>query len=158
MNKKIFALSILGAIVFLWIAIAFSQEKGENPVIETKELSVWELASISAMRFGQDPVLINKIIMCESGGRVLPHDGNRGVNATGIHDKSFNYWLPEYVKETGEQLDITTMYGQVTMLAWRFSKGEKAREAWTSYRAIKNGGTYAFYSTLLKKHFVVKCS
>lgn len=161
-TKKIIAWSIFWASVLFWLALGlsevFAKEKEIMPTINVAPLSVWELASISAIQFGQDPKLINKIVQCESGGKVASHDGGRGVNVTGIHDKTFNYWLPKYEKDTGETLDITSTYDQLKMLSWAFSKGEDYRRHWTSYRSIKNGGTYAFYSNLLKKHYVVKCS
>lgn len=126
-------------------------------VQDTENMTVVEMLEHIAPQFKQDPKLISKISWCESGHKVLPHDGGRGRNMTGIHDTTFNGWLPLYEKETGETLNINSVYDQFKMMAWAFSKGDSYRNQWTTYVAYKNGGTYSFYSRLLKKHFTVNC-
>ncbi len=123
-----------------------------------KELSVQEMIDKASAQFGQDPKLIKKVAMCESGLKIRSHDGGRAKNMTGIHNTTFNGWLITYKKETGETLNIHSVYDQFKMMSWAFSKGPSYRNQWTTYVAYTKGGTYAFYSKLLQKHFVVRCA
>ena|SRR3990167_9913691 len=109
-------------------------------------------------RFNQSPTLISKIMWCESNHKVALHDNGAGKGVTGIHKNTFRGWLPLYEKEWSETLRYDSSYDQIKMMSWAFSKGNSYRNQWTSYVAYTNGGTYAFYSKLLKKDFVVKCS
>lgn len=110
-----------------------------------------------APQFGQDPKLISKISYCESEHIVTDHDGGRGKNVTGIHDDTFNGWLPLYEKERGETLNIDSTFDQLKMMSWAFSKGDAYRKQWTTYVAYLNGGEYTFYSRLLKGTYTAKC-
>jgi hypothetical protein len=157
--KKTIILAIIGAIALAWASFALSKENPQiMPEISVQELSVKEMSSLTAMMFGQDPKLLNKIMWCESHGQVSDHDGGRGLNVTGIHDQTFDLWLPQYEKDIGESLDKTKTWDQLKMMAWAFSKGEDYRDDWTTYVAYMSPDhTYSFYSTLLKAHFTVVC-
>lgn len=122
-----------------------------------KVMTVEQMIDSVAPTFNQDPKLISKISYCESHHKVKPNDGGRGVNITGIHDATFDRWLPLYKKETGETLNKKSTLDQIKMMSWAFSKGENYRDDWTTYRAYIRGGTYTFYSRLLKKTFTVYC-
>lgn len=132
------------------------QEEIPEAVIEAPK-TVIEIIGEIAPQFEQDPKLIEKITWCESHHEVKSHDGGRGTNVTGIHDKTFDGWLPLYEKERGETLDKASTYDQIKMMSWAFSKGDSYRNQWTTYVAYMNGGTYSFYSRLLEAHFTVKC-
>ena len=136
------------------------QETYIQPPMPTivKVLTIPEQIEKAALQFNQDPKLISKIAYCESEHKVLPHDGGRGVNMTGIHDTTFKGWLPLYQKEVGETLDIKSTLDQFKMMSFAFSKGDTYRRQWTTYRAYKNGGTYTFYSRLMKKTFTSRCA
>lgn len=108
-----------------------------------------------APKFDQNPALIKKITLCESGWKIVDHDNHAGVNVTGIHDSTFNGWLPDYEKDQHETLNIDSSYDQLKMMSWAFSKGYANK--WTTYVAYQNGGTYTFYSASLKKTFTVHC-
>ena len=129
----------------------------QAPVEDNNSLTTEQIIEKTALQFNQDPALISKISWCESGHKIKQHDGGRGVNMTGIHDDTFNRWLPIYRKEVGETLSIDSTYDQFKMMSWAFSKGEDYRDDWTTYVAYRNGGEYAFHSRLLKKDFVVLC-
>ena len=126
-----------------------------NPVIVKEEPTIAELTEKIAPAFNQDPKLIEKIIYCESGGKIQSHDGGRGFNITGIHDATFNGWLKEYEKEYHETLNKDSSYDQIKMMSWAFSKGYSNQ--WTTMVAYKNGGEYTFYSKLLKRWFTARC-
>lgn len=129
------------------------QQVTEEPIYETVD----EIIEDIAPRFGQDPKLISKISYCESKHKVVSHDGGRAVNVTGIHNTTFDSWLKTYEKEQGETLDKHSTYDQIKMMSWAFSKGDKYRNQWTTYVAYTNGGTYTFYSRLLKGTFTARC-
>jgi len=133
-----------------------NQEVIEVAYIE-KEKTVDEMIFEIAPLFNQDPFLIKKIIYCESSGKISSHDGGRGTNITGIHDTTFDYWLKEYTKETGETLNKDSSYDQIKMMSFAFSLGEDYRRQWTTYRAYINGGTYTFYSSLMGRTYTSTC-
>ena len=155
-----------------YLAIVFTPEFDRaqaevlvQPVVEVevlqnnvKTMSVVEMIDYIAPQFNQDPKLISKISWCESKHKVLSHDGGRGVNITGIHDATFRGWLPLYEKERGETLNKDSTFDQLKMMSWAFSKGSSYRNQWTTYVAYMKGGTYTFYSRLLKGTFTVRCS
>jgi len=121
------------------------------------KMSVSEIIDEVSPMFDQDPALIYKISYCESNHKDEVHDGGYGKGVTGIHKRTFNLWLINYKKETGETLNYDSSYDQLKMMSWAFSKGESYRRQWSTYVAYKNGGVYAFYSRLLKKNFTVRC-
>ena len=123
------------------------------PKVQTIEEMILEIAP----RFEQDPALISKISYCESKHKEVVHDGGYGLGVTGIHKKTFEGWLPLYQKEQGETLNYASSYDQLKMMSWAFSKGDSYRNQWTTYVAYKKGGTYSFYSRLLKGNFTVRC-
>ena len=149
--------------VFLWFLVVcliitlLTTKKAEGEEEIVRDFSVKGMIEELAPRYGQDPALISKISYCESQHKIKSHDGGRAVNITGIHDKTFNYWLPLYEKEQGETLDINSSYDQIKMMSFAFSQGESYRRQWTTYRAYTNGGTYTFYSKLLKGTFTSRC-
>lgn len=152
--KKILFLVILSLLVLPQRGIA-------EPVhiVEAQRIvdqTIPEMIQEIAPRFGEDPKLIEKITWCESHWKIAVHDGGYGKGITGLHSGTFKLYLPAYEKETGETLNYDSSYDQLKMMSYMFSIGE-ARQ-WTTYRAYKNGGTYSFYSHLLKKNFTVRCS
>lgn len=147
---------LLLSLVVVSLITLTSTVQAQSPTKIT--LTVQEIIEKTSLQFNQDPKLISKISYCESGHKVRSHDGGRGINMTGIHDTTFMDWLPEYEKDTGETLVLDSTYDSFKMMSWAFSKSEKHRRAWTTYVAYKNGGTYTFYSRLLKGTYTVKCS
>lgn len=135
--------------------------KAQAPDLTKEEkivsMTVIEMINEIAPQFGQDPRLISKISYCESNHIVVSHDGGRGKNITGIHDTTFNGWLPLYQEENHETLNKGSTYDQIKMMSWAFSKGSPYKNQWTTYVAYTKGGTYSFYSKLLKAHFTVRC-
>jgi hypothetical protein len=121
------------------------------------KMTIPQIIEEVAPMFNQDPKLISKIAYCESKFKNVVHDGGHGKGVTGIHKKTFDFWLVKYKKENNESLDYNSSYDQLKMMAFAFSKGDSYRNQWSTYRSYRNGGTYSFYSNLLKKNFTVKC-
>lgn len=100
-----------------------------------------------------DPRLVTRVIECESKyDHENVGDGGRAFGVMQYHKASFL----RHAKLMGEpDLDYYSTHDQIKVGTWAIANGH-GRE-WTAYRAIMNGGTYSFYSKLLKKHFTVKC-
>ena len=159
-NKIVILLEII-CICLIAYSIYLQKVEGKempekSPIILFDD-SVRGMINRIAPTFGQDPELISKITWCESRHEVVSHDGGRAKNITGIHNSTFKGWLPAYEKEMGETLDVHSTYHQIKMMSWAFSKGESYRKKWTTYVAYINGGSYTFYSKLLKGTFTAKC-
>lgn len=149
---------VIITLIFIFLPILHTDSKTSDTIIiaeEVPEPTVPELIAKIAPTFGQDPQIIQKIIYCESGGEIKSHDGGRGTNITGIHNTTFNYWLPKYEASQKETLNIDSTYDQIKMMSWAFSQGYANQ--WTTYVAYTNGGTYTFYSSLIGKIFTAKC-
>ncbi|MCF7843893.1 hypothetical protein K9M47_03270 [Candidatus Gracilibacteria bacterium] len=142
-------------IVFLFPKDLIAEDIVTSPTISNKDLSVIEMIENIAPTFNQDPNLIKKIIWCESGGKDLQHDGGHGQGVTGIHKKTFDYWLIAYEKEYNETLNYVSTYDQIKMMSFAFSKGYANQ--WTTFVAHKKGGEYTFYSRLMGKTYTAKC-
>ena len=128
--------------------------KAEAPTKTLAEYSVLELIDYYSSIYRQDPVLLKKVAWCESQyEKDLPGDGGRAYSVFQIHKPTFEQWS----KEMGELLDYGNYQDHIKVATWAFAQGEEYRKKWTTYVAIKNGGTYSFYSKLLKKHFTVFC-
>lgn len=78
-------------------------------------------------------------------------DGGRSRGIAQFQKESFN----RLSRLMGEELDYNSPHDQIKLLSWSVANGH-GRE-WTAFRAIKNGGTYSFYSRQLQQHFSVVC-
>lgn len=161
MTKLIKVVGVLLAMLIITAIPVQAQAPDETKEQHVKKqiasMTVVEMIDYIAPQFDQDPKLISKISYCESNHVVTSHDGGRGRNITGIHDATFDGWLRLYQEENHETLDKGSTYDQIKMMSWAFSKGPSYRNQWTTYVAYTKGGTYAFYSKLLKANFIVHC-
>jgi len=133
------------------------QAKANAPELPFEKLPIESIVGIYADMYGVDPAIGIAVLKCESRGKHST-EGDNG-NAKGIFqywDDTWNRHYREFYKLTGIELSKDSPADNARLAMWAFSTG-KANE-WTTYRAIKNGGTYSFYSRQLKKHFTVKCS
>lgn len=128
--------------------------EAQAPIRELKDYSVVELIDYYSALYDQDPALMRKVAECESKyNTTILGDGGRAFSVFQFHKGTFERWS----KERGEPLDYKSYHDHIKLAVWSFAQGEKYRNAWTSYVAIKRGGEYSFYSKLLKKHFTVYC-
>lgn len=99
--------------------------------------------------------LLKAVMRCESGGnQSVIGDNGRAVGIFQYHKGTFE----SFAKEMGDtSLKRESEFDQATVTAWAFAQGETYRRHWTTYRAIKNGGTYTFYSKQAQRTYVVKC-
>lgn len=157
---------IVTLIVFYYIVFGTSStmfykaSANDEPlqVIEVKDLTDKDYIRTYAKEFGVDSELLYDVMMCESSGKKVVGDGGRSYNEFQWQKETWNLYEKMYSQEFGEtKFDIHSLHDQSKLTAYAFSKGESARNMWTAYRAIKNGGTYFFYSRQLKAHYTVKC-
>lgn len=125
--------------------------------LKISQLSLTRQIDYFTTLYGVDNSLVTKVIKCESKGISTAKGDSKG-------GKYLAYGLFQYHKESfkrhakifGEELDYYSSYDQLKLGIWAISKGYG--NEWTSYRAIKNGGVYSFYSKLLQKDFTVICT
>lgn len=115
-------------------------------------------------KFHSSTDTVYSVMMCEGG-----LDGKSGDFRDGAYH-SFRWFA--YFTETWErysqkyrdtfgvedEFDINSLHDQVKLTSWIYSLEEVNKEEWTTYRAIKNGGTYTFYSKFHKKWFTIFCT
>lgn len=112
-----------------------------------------ELVTKYAQVYNVNSKVMLAMMRCESSGNQSAiGDGGR---AKGLYQYHTGTW-ERIENKLGKDMDINSEHDQVHMTAYALSQGMGSQ--WTSYRAIKNGGTYSFYSRLMKQHYTVKCS
>lgn len=142
--------TIVLAIVFL--------SYNPNPLIASaptrtlNQYSPKELADHYASISQGESRYTSAVIACESRYEVaIKGDGGRALGVGQFHKPTFE----RLSKLMGEELDYYSYYDQTKLLAWSLDNGYGSN--WTTYRAIKNGGTYSFYSKLLGKNYTSVC-
>lgn len=123
--------------------------------VDPRTLSPREVITYYSNLYGADEVTLMKMATCES--TMNPKaigDGGRARNIFQYHKPTFD----RYSKLLGETLDYHSYHDQAKLTAWLYVNHPEELRAWTSFRALQNGGTYKFYSKLLQKHFVIHCS
>jgi hypothetical protein len=160
MHSKLTTILIILAIALLLPSSVKSKQiqplvKAEETTVQPEPevpLSPTQYADKYAKQYGVDPVIFKKVMFCESHNKQSAiGDSGRAVGVFQFHKGTFD----GYAKKLGKTLDINSYRDQIELAAYMFSIGE-ARH-WTAYRAVMNGGTYSFYSTLLQKHYTVAC-
>jgi len=145
----------------LWIlsliVLPLLHKKAEAIEMPFEKQPIESIVGIYADMYGVDPNIGIAVMKCESKAKQSTI-GDNG-NAKGIFqywDDTWNRHYKEFYKLTGIELDKNSPADNARLAMWAFSTG-KASE-WSTYRSLKNGGVYSFYSKQLKKHFTVKCS
>lgn len=101
-----------------------------------------------------DSNLIMKMTDCESDFNPnAVGDSGRAFGPLQFHRATFD----SMAKLMGEELRYDSANDQIKVVSWIAANYPSKLNSWTSYRAIQNGGTYSFYSSLLKKHYTVTC-
>lgn len=129
-------------------------EAPEAPKRNLADYSIQELTEYFANYYGANYRDLYSTMMCESGGKSKPGDNGHANGVMQIHKPTFERWE----KQMGEDLNYDSTFDQIKVSAWAFAQGESYRDDWTMYVALKNGGTYSFYSKLLQRHFTVHCN
>lgn len=163
MNKKTFVvlLAILSLITLSskGSAEAPSQSVEPEPIIITqpKVLSATDYINKWAEYYkatDQDKIELVKVGQCESNLGKLK-TGDKGL-ATGLYMYHKGTWL-KAEKLIGEDLDITSINDQAKMTAFIWTNHPSWKTQWSTYVAYTKGGTYSFYSKVLKGYYTVRC-
>ncbi len=127
-----------------------------------KPLTVQETIVKYAVQYAAPEKELLSVAKCESG-----FDPNRkgdykngvylALGEFQIHEDTFWGWEKEFFLETSEHLDYQSSHDRIKLTAWIWVNRPQYRRAWTTYRALKNGGVYSFYSRQLEKYFTVTC-
>lgn len=146
---KIIVVIVLGFSLLGFPTKDFADSTKINPL----DLSTIEQVIYFSNLNGGDAEVALKVMECESGGK---HSASGdGGHSNGIFQFQKSTFL-RMEKDFGEDLNYESQFDQIKLASWSLSQEKYARE-WSSYRAIKNGGKYSFYSNQLKKHFTVAC-
>lgn len=135
----------------------------EQAEIKTVELSLEEYIEKYTTQFGSDTAVVKKVCECESHmGKTWLGDLLNGIYlAIGpfqYHSETWTRHAKLYEAVYHEKLDRNSMHDQAKLASYIFSlDNENLKREWTTYRAIKNGGTYSFFSKKLGKQFTVEC-
>lgn len=119
-----------------------------NPTV----LTVEEQIVYYSQMYNTDNGIISKIIQCESQGK------QSAVGDNGLSRGIAQFQKPTFTslsKLMGEELDYNSSNDQIKLMVWSIANGYGRN--WTTYRALKNGGTYSFYSNQLGRYYTVYC-
>lgn len=144
-------------LVFL-IALLLPQTTHSDTHIEAteppKELTIEETIAKYSQIYGAPERLLYSMAMCESNlNPNIKGDSGLAVGLFQYHDGTWNR-MSSYM---GETLDKYSWHDQIKLTAWVAANRPDRLREWTSYVAIQKGGTYSFYSKLLKRNFTVHC-
>jgi len=147
------ALKIVLAIIIT--AITFiPASRGIALAPEHKEEAQEDLLSKYANQYSVPREDLEAVFRCESNSNHEIKPGDKGLSFGGFQIQKETF--ADLEKKMGEDLDIESLEDQTKMTAFAISTGEGKR--WTSYVALKNGGTYTFYSRVWGKTMTVHCN
>ena len=125
----------------------------DAPVLALADQPLPTIVTYFATQYSVDPVLALSVMECESHGiqgTVSDHGLSKGIFQ--IQQATWN----RFTKEMGETLNIDSPMDQAKVATWAFANGHGGE--WTTYVAIKKGGSYTFYDRLEHKDMTVHCS
>lgn len=121
--------------------------------VKTKELKDYSVLELIEYFGGDNKTLISKILWCESQHQNFEvwGDDHKAYGIAQYHEDTFN----RYAILMGENLQWKNQIDQIELISWQAQYLPKSLWEWTTYRAIKNGGTYTFIDKKSIKHTVV---
>lgn len=126
-------------------------EAPEMPAIP-KEKTVHQAIAEFAALYGSSAPVLEKVMECESGG-MQETKGDHG-QSLGVFQIQPDTWR-RFTSEMGATLDIASPADQAQVAAWAFAHGHG--DEWTTYVAIRKGGSYTFWYRLEDRYFTVHC-
>lgn len=138
--KKIITLLCLLIVSVLFIP----KTKAWAPKPLVQDLSPQEVISYYAELYGADEKTLLSMARCESQFKPSAHNEDDGGSpSTGLYQYKKGTF-ERYSQLMGEELNMQSYHDQAKLTAWVYVHYPKERKAWTSYRAIVNGGSYTF--------------
>jgi soluble lytic murein transglycosylase-like protein len=133
--------------------------KADYEVVE-EQPTTQDLIRLYAKEYGSDPEMLYDVLMHESGGNAYAvGDGGRAKSYFQYFDETWNRYVKRYNQTFGsnEKFDRYSIHDNIKLTAWVFSLSDTERNEWTTYRCLKNGGKYTFYSRIHKKKMTITC-
>ncbi len=124
----------------------------KTPVIQQPLSKIQVIEKYSA-EYGLDKNLVYSMLMCEST-----------LNENAIGDSGKSKGIAQYnpntfvrhEKKLGEDLDAQSWHDSIKLMTFAIANG--MGNEWTSYVAIKNGGSYTFTNSYTGQIQTVKCN
>lgn len=140
-------------IVFV-LCLTFSRNvtKAQAPIPDKPKTNK-EILEDFTKKYGSDYKIVSRVIDCESGWKYVSGDGGASNGPAQFARETFY----RYAKMLGKEMLYTSYNDQLELTAYVFSLGEINKEEWTTYRAIKRGGVYKFYSKRESRDITVYC-
>lgn len=139
-----------GVLAFL---LTIGKARAFAPELALRDQPIQSIVTYFSNQNGVDPRFALSVMDCESHGeQKTVSDEGRSLGIFQIQKPTWE----RFTKEMGEVLDINSPFDQARVATFAFAHNHA--DEWTTAVAIKNGGSYSFYSKQLKRHFTVKCS
>ena len=157
MSKFITMIATIVAFLIAFPTPLIAQDKIPEMVCGEKD-SVCLIKKYTKL-FNSNTDTVYSVMMCESGGVWKEGDSGHSFGQFAYFEETWNRYAKLYRKTFGvdDQFDIKSLHDQVKLTSFAFSLGDINRNEWTTYVAIKKGGSYSFYSRFHKKYFTVQC-
>lgn len=139
----------LGVLIMFYPPTA---SKAFAPDTELKDKPLTEIVQHFAEEYDYPSNVLLKVMECESGG-VQSVKGDGGLSH-GVFQIQKETWS-RFTKQMGEELNITSPMDQAKVAAWAFKNGHG--DEWTTYVAIRKGGTYTFWYKQEQRYYTVHC-
>jgi hypothetical protein len=150
--KKLKNIIVTLMILFSLLVLPTKDSAQELEIINPINLTIEQQIEYFSDLYKTDSNLIKKVMECESNGdHSNISDGGRSKGIFQFQKPTF-LWME---KEFGEDLNYESQFDQIKLATWAIANGYGSN--WTAWRAIKNGGTYSFYSNQLHRSFKVTC-
>lgn len=155
-------------VVFILVFMATSQitrvtAEAPQPIVEEaiatlhkseySQEDIINLIKLYSEKYQVDKNVLIKMAECESNFKQNTY-GDKN-NAFGLYQFWNETWHRHSIKYFGHELDKNSVVDQIMLASAAISGGDG--NEWTSYRAIKNGGSYTFYYKLEKRYVTVYC-
>lgn len=147
-----FKKTIIGLLIVCSL-LGYNPQSTTSAELKITDLPVAMQIEHFANLYGADVSVVKAVVRCESGGDHKSKGDSGFSKGIAQFQKSTFYRM---AKLKGEDLNYESQFDQIKLLSYAMANPDLARE-WSTFRAIKNGGTYSFYSRQLKKSFTVKC-
>lgn len=123
------------------------------PSVPLQEQTPAEIVNHFSQLYGSDYDLVMSVISCESNFKMVPGDGGKSFGVAQYNKDTFK----RHSEALGEVLTYESMFDQLKLISFAYGHSEAYKNEWTTYRAIKNGGTYTFTDRYGKTH-TARCS
>lgn len=149
MIRKIAKMILFLAICWTGFHIqATGAEAPVQPIQYTKPVVI-DMIGYYASKYGVSQRIMTSVVSCETGGTFDPKQKGDHGHSLGLSQ----IYLPAHPDITPDQAQDPDF--ALEFMASNLAKGNGS--LWTTYTAIKNGGSYTFWYPLEQKHMTIYC-